>query len=114
MKTRRSPAGTVGPEKPGERTCGLLVTLALAAAAWVAIYLVNEPFWNWLLGSVIGLDPTSTVGSSIHFFLYDTVKILLLLTGLMFVIGMARASLDLERARAFLEGRGLAVGLVLP
>ncbi len=31
----------------------------------------------------------------------------------MFVIGLARASLDVERARAYLEGRGLFVGLVL-
>ena len=45
------------------------------------------------------LDLGSRLRSSVHFFLYDAVKILLLLTGLMCVVGLARASLNLDRAR---------------
>src|SRR5690606_6146966 len=59
------------------------------------------------------LDLGTRVGGGVQFFFYDTVKIFLLLTGLMFVIGMLRASLDLDRARAHLEGRGLLAGLFL-
>lgn len=47
------------------------------------------------------------------FFLYDTTKILLLLCGIMFVVGFFRASLDVNRARNFLAGKNLFVGLVL-
>ena len=36
--------------------------------------------------SRLGLDVTGRVGGSIHFFLYDTVKITLLLGGLIFLI----------------------------
>lgn len=61
----------------------------------------------------LDLDPQQRVVGAVHFFVYDTVKIFLLLIGLMFVVGMLRASLDLERARAYLEGRGLFTGLVL-
>ncbi|QOR47162.1 permease [Trueperella pecoris] len=95
------------------RTTPLWLTLAGAASAWIGAYAANGSFWNWLLGDIFGMNLEARLGSSIHFFLYDTVKILLLLTGLMFVIGMLRASLDLTRAQEFLEGRGLGVGLTL-
>lgn len=87
--------------------------VVMAGAAWIVAYWANEPVWTWLVGDVAGFDVAGRVGGGIHFFLYDTVKIFLLLTGLMFVIGVARASLDLERARAYLEGKGLFAGLVL-
>ncbi len=91
----------------------LIAKLAAAAVVWAGAYSLNKPLWDWLYGSVLGLDLNSRLGGALHFFSYDTVKILLLLTGLMFVIGLLRASLDLDRARTFLEGRGLFVGLVL-
>lgn len=89
------------------------VRLVLLAIAWFTAYFLNRPWWDWLYGTVFRLDLNGRLGSAIHFFSYDTVKILLLLSGLMFVIGVARASLNLERARAFLEDKGLFVGLVL-
>jgi uncharacterized membrane protein YraQ (UPF0718 family) len=84
-----------------------------AAALWVGAYWLNERLWTWLLGDVLGLDLASPLAGAVHFFLYDTIKIFLLLTGLMFAVGMLRASLDLDRARAYLAGRGLFLGLVL-
>lgn len=87
--------------------------LGVAALAWAGGYAVNEVVWTWLYRDQLGLDITGDWPSMLHFFSYDTVKILLLLTGLMFVIGMLRASLDLDRARSFLDGKGLFVGLGL-
>lgn len=99
---------------PQTRTsASLWLKLAGAAAAWVAAYRLNEPLWTWLFRDVARLDLRSQVGGALHFFFYDTLKIFLLLTGLMFVIGMLRASLDLDKARSYLEGRGLFVGLFL-
>lgn len=92
---------------------GLWAKLALAAAAWGFAYWGNERLWTWLVRDVIGWDLLGRLGGGVHFFLYDTVKIFLLLTGLMFLIGLLRASLDLDRARDFLQGRGLFAGLVL-
>jgi uncharacterized membrane protein YraQ (UPF0718 family) len=87
--------------------------VAAGVLAWVAGWWLNERLWTWLLDDLAGLDLSSRVWGGIHYFLYDTVKILLLLTGLMFVVGVLRASLDLDRARDYLEGRGLFTGLVL-
>ena len=90
----------------------LLARLGGAAVAWVAAYAVNE--WGWTaLFDALRLDRSDRLWGALHFFAYDTVKILLLLVGLMFVVGLLRASLDLERARAWLEGRGLVTGLLL-
>jgi uncharacterized membrane protein YraQ (UPF0718 family) len=91
----------------------LWLGLVLAAVAWGVLWWANERVWAWLLGDLGGLDLGARVGGGIHFFLYDTVKIFLLLAGLMFVVGMLRASLDLDRARDYLAGKGLFTGLVL-
>lgn len=86
--------------------------LLLAASGWVGAYALNEYLWD-AIAAWLGLDLHARAVGAVHFFLYDTVKILLLLTGLMFVVGVLRASLDLDKARNYLQGRGLFVGLVL-
>ena len=95
-----------------DRDTRLPALLAGAAAGWVVLWWLNERVWDAAV-SWLGLDLASRPVAAVHFFLYDTAKILLLLIGLMFVVGLARASLDLDRARVYLEGRGLMVGLVL-
>lgn len=99
---------------PATRTTSvrLVGALAAAAAAWVLAYSLNERIWPWLLGGV-GLNLDGQWGSSIEFFLYDSVKILLLLLGMIFVIGILRTALRAEQVRTFLEGRGLGVSLIL-
>lgn len=106
---------TLAPQTRAERRARRTLTAEVlaAAAVWFGLYAVNDRWWAWLVGDVAGLELDGRAGSSVHFFLYDTVKILLLLTGLIFVVGLVRASLDLERARAYLEGRGLFTGLAL-
>lgn len=103
--------GSVAPGHEG--TVRLVVGLVSAGAAWVLLYALNERLWRLLLGDWLGVDLSSRVWDSVAFFLYDTVKILLLLVGLVFVVGMLRTTLSPERVRDFLTGRGLATGLVL-
>ncbi len=87
--------------------------LAAAAVLWVLAYAVNRPLWDWLVGDVAGLDLTSRLGSGIHFFVYDTVKIGLLLAGIIFVVTVLRSFMSVERTRALLGGRREGVGNVL-
>ena len=65
---------------------------------------------DWLAYSLLGLDPESKFGSAVHFFIEDTSKILVLLMVMIYVIGLARASLDLERVRAFLQRKHRVAG----
>jgi len=87
--------------------------LALAATAWFVLYNLNQPFWDWLLGHVIGLDLASRLGSGVHFFFYDTVKIVLLLGGIIFLVTVARSFMSVERTRALLGGKREGLGNVL-
>lgn len=86
---------------------------AAAAAAWIAAYSVIEPVSRWLAHTALGLERGSHIGESVAFFLYDVPKILLLLSGMVFVIGLVRTFFSPERARALLGGRREGVGNVL-
>ena len=94
-----------------------LFRAAAAAALWGAFYFGNEAFFNALLFDVLGLDGRRHDVQALHFFLYDTVKIFLLLAALVYVIGWLRAGLDVERVRASLQrlpkGAGYAAGALL-
>jgi len=87
--------------------------LAVAAVLWFALYALNRPFWDWLWFDVVGLDPGSRLGSGLHFFCYDTVKITLLLVGIIFLVTVLRSFMSVERTRALLGGKREGVGNVL-
>lgn len=62
-----------------------------------------------LLLSLVGLDPGNRIGSSIRFFLYDTVKIMVLLGVLILLISYIQSYFPPERSRKIL-GRFHGIG----
>jgi len=84
--------------------------VAAGAVLWWALYHWNLPFWNWVMYDVAGLDPESHWGSGVHFFFYDVSKILLLLSGVIFLVTVLRSFMSVERTRALLGGRRQGVG----
>ncbi|MFE9097374.1 permease [Streptomyces sp. NPDC007264] len=97
------------PASPRRR--GLV--LVGAAAAWITAYQLNGPLWDRLLYDAAGLDPADRLTGTIHFFCYDTVKITLLLTGIIFVVTVLRSYMSIERTRALLGGRREGLGNVM-
>jgi len=87
--------------------------MGVVVVAWVTLYALNLPFWDWLVFDVVGLDPESRVGSGVHFFFFDTVKIALLLVGIIFVVTVLRSFMSVERTRALLGGKRQGLGNVL-
>lgn len=65
---------------------------------------------NWLTYQVLGLDAATKLGSAIQFFIEDTTKILFLLVVMIYVIALARASMNLERVRAYIQQKNRLVG----
>ena len=96
-----------------EPTSKSVSKLALLAASWYLLYWVNDKFWDRLLFQVINLSPDSKIGESVRFFFYDSTKILLLLTGITFVVTMLRSFITIERTRAFLGGKRQGVGNIV-
>jgi hypothetical protein len=101
-------------ERAGTRTAARRwLGLGGAAVLWVAAYELNVHLWDWLVFDVAGLAPDSRLGSGVHFFFYDTVKIVLLLVGIIFVVTVLRSFMSVERTRALLGGRREGIGNVL-
>jgi uncharacterized membrane protein YraQ (UPF0718 family) len=100
--------------RTGPRHTGAALGLkgaALAGLWWVA-YSLNRPVWDRILFDWAGLDPDTRLGDSVHFFAYDTTKIALLLTGIIFIVTVVRSFMSVERTRALLGGRREGVGNV--
>lgn len=90
-----------------------LTTLAVAAIAWYIAYNVIEPLAGWITYDLLRLERGSHLGESIAFFVYDVPKILLLLSGMIFLISIIRTFFSPERTRALLGGKRQGVGNVL-
>jgi hypothetical protein len=81
--------------------------------AWLFLYVANDSFWNAILFNAVGLDKSSRIGDSIHFFFFDATKITLLLVGITFAVTIARSFITIEKTRALLGGKREGVGNVL-
>jgi uncharacterized membrane protein YraQ (UPF0718 family) len=102
----------VGRAPSGSSSHRLVLGLVAAAGTWAVLYLVNERVWDALVYDLLGLDPQTRLGAAVHFFLYDTAKIMLLITGLIFAISLARSAIPPEKVRDLIVGRHIAVGFV--
>jgi uncharacterized protein len=86
--------------------------IALAAMVWLAVYQVLEPAAQWVVAA-LPVDPASRLASAVEFFLYDGPKVLLLLAGVVFVMGIVNSYFTPERTRALLAGRSEGVANVM-
>lgn len=96
---------------PSSRRPFLIV--GLAAILWLAAYNLIQPLADWISYSLFGLARDSRFGESLAFFLYDVPKILLLLSGMIFLISILRTFFSPERTRALLGGKRQGLGNVL-
>ena len=84
--------------------------LGAATVGWLALYEALLPFWDWLLYDVLSLPQDTHWADAVHFFLYDSTKILLLLVGIIFAVRILRSFLSIERTRALLGGKREGLG----
>lgn len=68
---------------------------------------------DYIVFSLFGLMPGTRLGEALDFFIYDTVKIFLLLTIIIFVVAVIRSQFTPERTRRLLSHRAEYVGNVL-
>jgi hypothetical protein len=86
--------------------------LALAAMIWLGLYLSLAPASEAIVAA-LPIDRASHLGAALQFFLYDMPKVLLLLTAVVFVMGMVNSWFTPERTRALLAGRREGVANVM-
>ncbi|OQX10953.1 MAG: hypothetical protein BWK73_18965 [Thiothrix lacustris] len=86
--------------------------LVLAAIVWYVLYQSLIPASEALVAA-LPVERDSHTGGALQFFFYDTPKVLLLLTGIVFVMGIIHTFVSPERTRALLSGKRLGVGNVM-
>jgi len=89
-----------------------LVTLA-GMAVWLALYLGLAPASRWLTYDLLRLEPGRHLSAAVEFFVFETPKVLLLLTIVVFAVGIVRSYFTPERTRRMLAGRRESTGNVL-
>lgn len=66
-----------------------------------------QRFADWLVYSIMGLDGTTALGGAVNFFVYDSIKILLLLFLISSIMGIVNAYFPIERLRNYLVSHRL-------
>ncbi len=91
----------------------LLSLLALSLTGWCGLYFNLPTLSDWLAFSLLKLSRDSHFGTAVHFFIYETPKVLLLLLIVVFSVGVIRSFFNPERTRRILAGKRESYGNVL-
>jgi len=113
---------TLPVQTPVSAARRVYLLVILSAIGWLIAYNIVQPLANWIVYIGLGLSPDSRLGQALAFFLYDVPKILLLLSGMVFLISILRTFFSPERTRALLGGKreglgnifGAMLGVVTP
>jgi uncharacterized protein len=90
----------------------ILVTVLLLPA-WFVVYYFLQPFTDWLIDNFPGLVKDSHFTEALRFFVFEVPKVLLLLTLIIFLVGIVRSFFSPEKTRKALEGKSLFTGNIL-
>ncbi|MBS5802800.1 MAG: permease [Brachyspira sp.] len=60
-------------------------------------------FADWFVYEILGLSESSHFGAAIHFFIYDTIKILFLLFSIISIIALLRSYIDNDKFKNYIE-----------
>ena len=96
------------PHEPTALWVGATVGLI---ALWFVIYWQLPQFSDWTT-SRLPFVPGSPLAEAVKFFVYDTPKVLMLLTLVVFGMGVVRSFFSPERTRALLNGKSEGIGNV--
>ena len=88
-------------------------TLVAALATWGIVYWQLAPAAAWVTTVLLGLSTRTPGGAAVAFFLFEVPKVLLLLTLVVFGVGIVRSFFTAERTRRVLAGKRESVGSVL-
>jgi uncharacterized membrane protein YraQ (UPF0718 family) len=92
------------------QTFRYFLLFAAGVTAWWLIYRELNDLANWISFKILHLNAQSSIGSAIQFFLYEVPKVLLLLTLVVFCMGVFRTFFTPERTRRILTGKRKVTG----
>jgi uncharacterized membrane protein YraQ (UPF0718 family) len=100
------------PNKIYEEKSRYLIPILLLPL-WILFYISLEKIADLLVFSLIGFIPNTHLTDAVWFFVFEVPKVLLLLTLIVFVVGIIRSYFSPERTRKILGGKKLFAGNIL-
>jgi hypothetical protein len=80
---------------------------------WYIIYHNLQPVTDWLIDSVFGMPKGAHLTEALRFFVFEFPKVMMLLTLIIFIVGIIRTYFTPERTRKALEGKKTFTGNVM-
>jgi len=77
------------------------------------IFAPFQQFADWLSYSLLGLHKGTVFGGAIEFFVYDSIKIIILLFSIIFVVSFLRSYLPPEKTKKILTNKFQIIGNIL-
>ena len=85
-----------------EKRIKLIASVALILPVLIALYHFLQPLVDFVTYTMAGLNADSHFGASVNFFIYDTIKILILLFLISSLMGLVNAYFPVDRLRIYL------------
>lgn len=95
------------PIRQDQRSFLLVGTLVIL---WLIVYNNLQATADWVTYTLLGFNHNSQIGEALNFFIYDTPKLLLLLSGMIFLITLVQTFIDTNKVREVVEKRGEGIG----
>ncbi len=108
MTPNRQPSGAASEST----TVQWISRVVVVAVLWLLLYNNLEWFAAQLLQLAV-ISRINRLGEACFFFLYEVPKVLLLLTGVVFLMGVIHTFISAERTRALLSGHRTGVGNIM-
>ena len=80
---------------------------------WYIIYHYLQPLSDWLIDSVFGMTKGAHLTEAVRFFVFEFPKVMMLLTLIIFLVGIIRTYFTPERTRKALEGKKTFTGNIM-
>jgi len=87
--------------------------IVLGLLAWFALYQNLQLIADWFIDSALGLEKGKHLTEALRFFIFEFPKVLMLLTLIIFFVGIIRSYFSPERTRKILEGKSTFTGNIL-
>ena len=80
---------------------------------WFVVYYSLQPITDWLIFSALGLGKGTQLTEALRFFVFEVPKVMLLLSLIIFCVGIIRSYFSPKRTRKILEGKSTFTGNIL-
>jgi len=96
-----------------KKTDKKIIIPVILIPVWFLVYYFLQPVTDWLIDDLLQLTSGSHFTEALRFFIFEVPKVLLLLTLIIFLVGIIRSYFSPERTRRILEGKSLFTGNIL-